>query len=115
MYYKFNGFTQRLIGSGASVACSPQGFKPTVSVESSLISATSTRPTLERTPPVQGFIRSKAPELQKLYQNDGLRVHLKRGLPDQLLYRIAMTLTIGGTISCLIAFYMMAKPERKKE
>ncbi|KAJ7341133.1 hypothetical protein JRQ81_004901 [Phrynocephalus forsythii] len=116
MYYKFNGFTQRLVGAGASAAYTPQGFKPALSVESSpLLFATPTRPTLETSPPVQGFIKRKVPELQKLYQNNGSPVNLKRSLPDQLLYRTTMALTIGGTIYCLIALYMMAKPESKSE
>ncbi|XP_060103462.1 cytochrome c oxidase subunit 7A-related protein, mitochondrial isoform X3 [Heteronotia binoei] len=45
---------------------------------------------------------------------DGLPVHLKRGVPDKLLYRTTMALTIGGTIYCLIALYMAAQPQRQK-
>uniref|UniRef100_A0A670I643 Cytochrome c oxidase subunit 7A2 like n=1 Tax=Podarcis muralis TaxID=64176 RepID=A0A670I643_PODMU len=41
-------------------------------------------------------------------------LHLKRGLPDQLLYRTTMALTIGGTIYCLVALYMAANPKKMK-
>ncbi|OCT77637.1 hypothetical protein XELAEV_18028729mg [Xenopus laevis] len=47
-------------------------------------------------------------------KSDGLPVHLKRGLPDRLLYRTTMALTLGGTIYCLIALYMAAQPKNKK-
>ena len=39
--------------------------------------------------------------------------HLKRGLPDQMLYRTTMALTLGGTIYCLIALYMASQPRNK--
>ncbi|KAM6208497.1 cytochrome c oxidase subunit 7A2-like, mitochondrial isoform 3-T3 [Sarcoramphus papa] len=71
MYYKFNGFTQRLVGAAASAAYNPQ-------------------------------------------QADGLPVHLKRGVPDKLLYRTTMALTIGGTIYCLVALYMASQPRNQK-
>uniref|UniRef100_A0A8B9QFJ7 Cytochrome c oxidase subunit 7A2 like n=1 Tax=Apteryx owenii TaxID=8824 RepID=A0A8B9QFJ7_APTOW len=66
MYYKFNSFTQRLVGAAASAAYNPQ-------------------------------------------KADGLPVHLKRGVPDKLLYRTTMALTIGGTIYCLVALYMASQ------
>ncbi|KAM7119665.1 cytochrome c oxidase subunit 7A2-like, mitochondrial isoform X2 [Mycteria americana] len=71
MYYKFNGFTQRLAGAAASDAYNPQ-------------------------------------------KADGLPVHLKRGVPDKLLYRTTMALTIGGTIYCLVALYMASQPRNQK-
>ncbi|XP_033916614.1 cytochrome c oxidase subunit 7A-related protein, mitochondrial isoform X2 [Melopsittacus undulatus] len=71
MYYRFHGFTQRLVGAAAAEAYSPQ--KP-----------------------------------------DGLPVHLKRGVPDRLLYRTTMALTIGGTIYCLVALYMASQPRTQK-
>ncbi|KAM6406877.1 cytochrome c oxidase subunit 7A-related protein, mitochondrial isoform X2 [Rissa tridactyla] len=45
---------------------------------------------------------------------DGLPVHLKRGVPDKLLYRTTMALTIGGTIYCLVALYMASQPRNQK-
>ncbi|XP_057254516.1 cytochrome c oxidase subunit 7A-related protein, mitochondrial isoform X2 [Pezoporus wallicus] len=71
MYYRFHGFTQRLVGAAAAEAYNPQ--KP-----------------------------------------DGLPVHLKRGVPDRLLYRTTMALTIGGTIYCLVALYMASQPRNQK-
>ncbi|XP_003224085.1 cytochrome c oxidase subunit 7A-related protein, mitochondrial [Anolis carolinensis] len=115
MYYRFNGFTQRLVGAGASAAYTPQGLKPVLSVESPpLIFGTPTKVASEAPPTVEFFWKNKVPELQKLFQKpDGVPVHLKRGLPDQLLYRTTMALTIGGTIYCLIALYMAAQPKRQ--
>ncbi|KAM6959083.1 cytochrome c oxidase subunit 7A1, mitochondrial [Aplochiton taeniatus] len=43
-------------------------------------------------------LKNKVPEAQKLFQEDnGLPVHVKGGTVDVLLYRLTMTLTIGGT------------------
>ncbi|XP_077193957.1 cytochrome c oxidase subunit 7A2-like, mitochondrial [Paroedura picta] len=116
MYYKFSNFTQRLVGVGADAAYIPQGLKPVVPVESPpLIFGTPTQLASD-TPSAVGFWgRNRVPELQKLFQKpDGLPVHLKRGVPDKLLYRTTMALTIGGTIYCLIALYMAAQPQRPK-
>ncbi|XP_066479824.1 cytochrome c oxidase subunit 7A-related protein, mitochondrial [Tiliqua scincoides] len=116
MYYKFSGFTQRLAGASASAAYNPQGLKPLVSMESpALIFGTPTKIASEAPAAVEYLGKNKVPELQKLFQKpDGLPVHLKRGLPDQLLYRTTMALTIGGAIYCLIALYMAAQPKRQK-
>lgn len=43
---------------------------------------------------------------------DGLPIHLKRGLSDKLLYRTTMALTIGGALYCLVALYMAAQPKK---
>ncbi|XP_060103460.1 cytochrome c oxidase subunit 7A-related protein, mitochondrial isoform X2 [Heteronotia binoei] len=116
MYYKFSSFTQRLVGAGASSAYIPQGLKPVVAVESApLVFATPTKLASDASPAVEYMGKNKVPELQKLFQKpDGLPVHLKRGVPDKLLYRTTMALTIGGTIYCLIALYMAAQPQRQK-
>ncbi|XP_033000755.1 cytochrome c oxidase subunit 7A-related protein, mitochondrial isoform X1 [Lacerta agilis] len=116
MYYKFSGFTQSLVGTGASAAYAPQGLKPVVSTESpTLIFATPTKIASEAPSTVEYLAKNRVPELQKFFQKpDGLPVHLKRGLPDQLLYRTTMALTIGGTIYCLIALYMAANPKKMK-
>jgi cytochrome c oxidase subunit 7a len=46
--------------------------------------------------------KNKVPELQKFFQKaDGMPIHLKGGLPDQMLYQTTMALTMGGTIYCL--------------
>uniref|UniRef100_A0A7N5JIV4 Uncharacterized protein n=1 Tax=Ailuropoda melanoleuca TaxID=9646 RepID=A0A7N5JIV4_AILME len=69
MYYKFSGFTQRLVGAGASAACSPQGFKPAVSVESpAVIFDTPIKVTPDTPNKVGGLVKSKVPELQRLFQ-----------------------------------------------
>ncbi|KAG2467110.1 COX7R oxidase, partial [Polypterus senegalus] len=58
---------------------------------------------------------NRVPDLQKLFQkSDGIPVHLKRGVPDKLLYRTTMALTIGGTIYCLVALYIASQPRNKK-
>ncbi|XP_037017983.2 cytochrome c oxidase subunit 7A-related protein, mitochondrial [Artibeus jamaicensis] len=114
MYYKFSGFTQKLVGAGASDAYNPQGLKPLVSTESPpIIFATPTKLTSDYTA-YDYAGKNKVPELQKFFQkSDGVPIHLKRGLPDQMLYRTTMALTLGGTIYCLIALYMASQPRNK--
>uniref|UniRef100_A0A8C3GUE1 Cytochrome c oxidase subunit 7A2-like, mitochondrial n=1 Tax=Corvus moneduloides TaxID=1196302 RepID=A0A8C3GUE1_CORMO len=103
MYYKFSGFAQRLVGATAAAAYTPQGLKPLVPTESpALIFGTSKPPS--DLPAAESFLgKNKVPDLQKVFQrSDGLPVHLKRGVPDKMLYRTTMALTIGGTIYCLL-------------
>ncbi|XP_025045872.1 cytochrome c oxidase subunit 7A2-like, mitochondrial isoform X2 [Pelodiscus sinensis] len=92
------------------------GLKPLVSTESpALIFGTPTKLASDSPAAVSYLGKNKVPDLQKLFQKaDGLPVHLKRGVPDQLLYRTTMALTIGGTIYCLIALYMASQPKSKK-
>ncbi|XP_021574646.1 cytochrome c oxidase subunit 7A-related protein, mitochondrial isoform X2 [Carlito syrichta] len=113
MYYKFSGFTQRLAGAWASDAYSPQGLKPVVSTEAPpIIFATPTKLASEST--VYDYAgKNKVPELQRFFQSDGVPIHLKRGLPDQMLYRTTMALTLGGTLYCLVALYMASQPRNK--
>uniref|UniRef100_A0A8D0LBL0 Cytochrome c oxidase subunit 7A2-like, mitochondrial n=1 Tax=Sphenodon punctatus TaxID=8508 RepID=A0A8D0LBL0_SPHPU len=107
MYYKFSGFTQRLVGVPASVAYTPQGLKPAVHTELPPLTFETKTASVESQPSPKVWIKNTVPELQKLFQKpDGVPVYLKRGLPDQLLYRTTMALTIGGTIYCLIALFM---------
>uniref|UniRef100_UPI00398E4EB6 cytochrome c oxidase subunit 7A-related protein, mitochondrial isoform X1 n=1 Tax=Pristiophorus japonicus TaxID=55135 RepID=UPI00398E4EB6 len=115
MFYKFNGFTQRLSGGAGSAAYCPQGLKPLVSSESpTMIFATPTKTVSELGEGVQFLGRNKVPDLQRLFQkSDGLPIHLKRGVPDRLLYRTTMALTIGGTIYCLIALFLAAQPKKQ--
>lgn len=116
MYYKFSGFSQKLVGAVASAAYVPQGLKPLASTESpTLIFGTPTKLASDSPAAVSYLGKNKVPDLQKLFQKaDGLPVHLKRGVPDQLLYRTTMALTIGGTIYCLVALYMASQPKSKK-
>lgn len=44
---------------------------------------------------------------------DGIPVHLKGGVPDRLLYRTTMALTVGGALYCLVALYIAAQPRNK--
>ncbi|KAM6221778.1 cytochrome c oxidase subunit 7A2-like, mitochondrial isoform 1-T1 [Rhynchocyon petersi] len=128
MYYKFSGFTQKLAGAWASDAYSPQGLKPVVSKEAPpIIFATPTKLTSDFTYDYSG--RNKVPELQRVFQSlflptilcsilsfqksDGVPIHLKRGLPDQMLYRTTLALTLGGTVYCLIALYKASQPRNK--
>ncbi|NXO06975.1 COX7R oxidase, partial [Oriolus oriolus] len=90
-----------------------QGLKPLVSTESPApIFGTSKPSDLSATESFLGT--NKVPDLQKVFQrSDGLPVHLKRGVPDKMLYRTTMALTIGGTIYCLIALYIASQPKNK--
>ncbi|NXU87242.1 COX7R oxidase, partial [Xiphorhynchus elegans] len=114
MYYKFSGFSQRLVGATAAAAYTPQGLKPIVSTESSA-PVFGTSKLASDLPATDSFLsNNKVPDLQKIFQKaDGLPVHLKRGVPDKLLYRTTMALTIGGTIYCLIALYMASQPRQQ--
>ncbi|AWP17921.1 Potassium voltage-gated channel subfamily G member 3 [Scophthalmus maximus] len=116
MYYKFSGITQKLTGSAPTAAYSPQGLRPCVPAESpTMIFATPTKLVSEAGATVEYMGASKINELQKLFQApDGVPVHLKRGLPDRLLYRTTMALTLGGTLYCLVALYMAAQPRNNK-
>lgn len=111
MYYKFSSFTQKLAGAWASEAYTPQGLKPVSTEAPPIIFATPTKLTSSVTA-YDYSGKNKVPELQKFFQKaDGF--HLKRGLPDQMLYRTTMALTLGGTIYCLIALYMASQPRNK--
>ncbi|XP_058429679.1 cytochrome c oxidase subunit 7A-related protein, mitochondrial-like [Marmota monax] len=115
MYYKFSGFTQKLTGAWALEAYSPQGLRPVVSTEAPpIIFATPTK--LTSSPTGYDYAKkNKVPELQKFFQkSDGVPIHLKLGLPDQMLYQTTMGLTVGGTIYCLIALYMASQPKKQR-
>ncbi|XP_077359742.1 cytochrome c oxidase subunit 7A2-like, mitochondrial [Festucalex cinctus] len=114
MYYKFSGITQKLAGSSSSTAYVPQGLKPAVPTESpSMTFAVPTKVVSDTPSRVEYMLPNRVPHFQKLFQKpDGVPVHLKRGLPDLLLYRTTMALTIGGTIYCLVALYMAAQPRK---
>ncbi|XP_049551966.1 cytochrome c oxidase subunit 7A-related protein, mitochondrial isoform X5 [Orcinus orca] len=90
------------------------GLRPVVSTEAPpIIFATPTK--LSSNSTAYDYAgKNKVPELQKFFQkSDGVPIHLKRGLPDQMLYRTTMALTVGGTIYCLIALYMASQPRNK--
>ncbi|XP_068161728.1 cytochrome c oxidase subunit 7A-related protein, mitochondrial [Antennarius striatus] len=113
MYYRFSGFTQKLTGSGLSAAYTPQGLRPSVPGEApSMIFGTPTKVLSEAT---TGYMESnRVPELQRLFQkSDGVPIHLKRGVPDRLLYRTTMALTVGGVVYCLVALYMASQPSNR--
>uniref|UniRef100_A0A8D2H1Y6 Cytochrome c oxidase subunit 7A2 like n=1 Tax=Urocitellus parryii TaxID=9999 RepID=A0A8D2H1Y6_UROPR len=79
-----------------------------------IIFATLTK--LTSSPTGYDYVRkNKVPELQKFFQkSDGVPIHLKQGLPDQMLYQTTMGLTVGGTIYCLIALYMASQPKKQR-
>ncbi|XP_069624692.1 cytochrome c oxidase subunit 7A-related protein, mitochondrial [Ranitomeya imitator] len=112
MYYKFNGFTQKLVGSVPAEAYSPQGLRPFTYPEAPApIFASPTKFPSEAGSEYRG--KNRVPELQKLFQKpDGIPVHLKRGFPDKLLYRTTMALTVGGAIYCVIAIYIASQPKK---
>ncbi|KAJ8418428.1 hypothetical protein AAFF_G00141370 [Aldrovandia affinis] len=114
MYYKLSGFTQRLTGSSPSTAYSPQGLKPAVPAEPpTMVFATPTRVASESGYVVEYIGVNKVQDVQRHFQAlDGVPVHLKRGVPDKLLYRSTMALTIGGALYCLMALYMAAQPRK---
>lgn len=114
IYYKFSGFTQKLAGAWASEAYSLQGLKLVVSTEAlAIIFVTPTKLTSSVTANDYAW-KNKVLELQKFFQKaDCVSTHLKQSLPDQILYRTTMTLTVGGTIYCLVALYMASQPTNK--
>ncbi|KAJ8359656.1 hypothetical protein SKAU_G00161810 [Synaphobranchus kaupii] len=114
MYYKLSGITQRLTGSAPSTAYIPQGLKPAPPAQpSTMIFATPTKVVSESGSVVEYMGANRVPDLQRLFQtSDGVPVHLKRGVPDKLLYRSTMALTIGGVAYCLMALYMAAQPRK---
>ncbi|XP_016124267.1 cytochrome c oxidase subunit 7A-related protein, mitochondrial [Sinocyclocheilus grahami] len=115
MYYKFSGFTQRLTGAVSSSAYSPQGLRSNVPSESpTIIFTTPTKLVSESSAAVEYMGGNKVPDLQRIFQaSDEIPVHLKRGVPDRLLYRTTMALTVGGALYCLVALYIAAQPKNK--
>ncbi|NXS29084.1 COX7R oxidase, partial [Pomatostomus ruficeps] len=91
-----------------------QGLKPLVPTESPapIFGTSKLASDLPATDSFLGI--NKVPDLQKIFQrSDGLPVHLKRGVPDKMLYRTTMALTIGGTIYCLVALYIASQPKNQ--
>lgn len=115
MYYKFSGITQKLAGSAPAASCTPQGLKAGLPAEApSLIFATPTKVVSEGGSVVEYMGTNRVPDFQRLYQtSDGVPIHLKRGVPDKLLYRTTMALTVGGVLYCLVALYIAAQPNKK--
>ncbi|XP_029978074.1 cytochrome c oxidase subunit 7A2-like, mitochondrial [Sphaeramia orbicularis] len=115
MYYKFSGFTQKLTGAAPATAYSPQGLRPGVPTESpTMIFATPTKIVSEGSAVAEFMGKNKVADLQKIFQTaDSIPVHLKGGIPDRLLYRTTMALTIGGAMYCLVALYIAAQPQNK--
>ncbi|XP_032625344.1 cytochrome c oxidase subunit 7A2-like, mitochondrial isoform X2 [Chelonoidis abingdonii] len=69
MYYKFSGFSQKLVGAVASAAYVPQGLKPLASTESpALIFGTPTKLASDSPAAVSYLGKNKVPDLQKLFQ-----------------------------------------------
>ncbi|XP_034563902.1 cytochrome c oxidase subunit 7A-related protein, mitochondrial [Notolabrus celidotus] len=114
MYYKFSGITQKLTGSAPTAAFSPQGLRSGVPAEApTMIFATPTKVVSEAGSAVEYLGANKVPDLQRIFQtSDGIPIHLKRGVPDRLLYRTTMALTVGGALYCLVALYIAAQPRK---
>ncbi|CAL8282731.1 unnamed protein product [Merluccius merluccius] len=115
MYYKLSCFTQKLTGSGLASVYSPQGLRPGVPGEApAMVFATPTKLVAEAGSALEYMGANRVPDLQRLFQiADGTPVHLKRGVPDRLLYRTTMALTVGGVLYCLVALYIAAHPSKK--
>ncbi|KAM9837512.1 cytochrome c oxidase subunit 7A2-like, mitochondrial [Aulostomus maculatus] len=115
MYYKFNGFTQKLTGSSPTTAYNPQGLRPTVPAEApAMVFATPTKVVSEARTTAEYLGANRVPDLQRFYQTiDSIPIHLRRGVPDKLLYRTTMALTVGGSLYCLVALYMSSHPGNK--
>ncbi|XP_047465842.1 cytochrome c oxidase subunit 7A-related protein, mitochondrial [Mugil cephalus] len=114
MYYKLSGFTQKLTGVSDTTAYRPQGLKPGVPAEPpAMVFAAPTKFASEAgTAEYMGV--NRVPDLQRIFQtSDSVPVHLKRGVPDKLLYRTTMALTLGGIAYCLVALYIAAQPNKK--
>ncbi|XP_056111580.1 cytochrome c oxidase subunit 7A-related protein, mitochondrial [Rhinichthys klamathensis goyatoka] len=114
MYYKFSGFTQRLTGALPTSAYNPQGLRSNIPSESpTIIFATPTKLVSESGAAVEYMGANKVQDLQRIFQaSDEIPVHLKRGVPDRLLYRTTMALTVGGALYCLVALYIAAQPKK---
>ncbi|CAI9161707.1 unnamed protein product [Rangifer tarandus platyrhynchus] len=57
---------------------------------------------------------NRVAEKQKLFQEDnGLPVHLKGGATDNILYRVTMTLCLGGTLYSLYCLGWASFPHKK--
>ncbi|XP_076616446.1 cytochrome c oxidase subunit 7A2-like, mitochondrial [Chaetodon auriga] len=115
MYYKFSGITQKLTGSAPTAAYNPQGLRPGVPAESpTMMFATPTKLASEAGSSVEYMGTNRVPDFQRVFQtSDGLPIHLKRGVPDRLLYRTTMALTVGGALYCLVALYIASQPSNK--
>ncbi|XP_005987851.1 cytochrome c oxidase subunit 7A2, mitochondrial [Latimeria chalumnae] len=60
-------------------------------------------------------LKNKVSENQKIFQEDnGLPVHLKGGVGDNLLYRFSMTITVFGTCYALFWLFKASMPKQKK-
>ncbi|KAF7470268.1 cytochrome c oxidase subunit 7A1, mitochondrial [Marmota monax] len=58
--------------------------------------------------------QNRVPEKQKLFQADNdLPVHLKGGGTDNILYRLTMTLTLGGSVYSLYCLGWASFPHKK--
>ncbi|KAM9018945.1 cytochrome c oxidase subunit 7A2, mitochondrial [Ara ararauna] len=58
---------------------------------------------------------NRVPEKQKLFQEDnGLPVHLKGGVMDNVLYKITMGLTVVGTIYVFYVLTVASMPKKQK-
>ncbi|XP_061763487.1 cytochrome c oxidase subunit 7A-related protein, mitochondrial [Nerophis ophidion] len=119
MSHKFSSsFTQKLVRSSAMTASTPKGLRPSVPTESPfMVFSTPTKVVSERGAMVEYLGANKVPGLQRIFQPlqtpDGRPVHMKRGVPEKLLYRTNMALTVGGVLCCLVALYMAAQPRNK--
>uniref|UniRef100_A0A9J8A3Q9 Cytochrome c oxidase subunit 7A2 like n=2 Tax=Cyprinus carpio TaxID=7962 RepID=A0A9J8A3Q9_CYPCA len=92
-----------------------QGLRSNIPSESpTIIFATPTKLVSESSAAVEYMGGNKVPDLQRIFQaSDEIPVHLKRGVPDRLLYRTTMALTVGGALYCLVALYIAAQPKNK--
>ncbi|XP_065537482.1 cytochrome c oxidase subunit 7A2, mitochondrial [Lathamus discolor] len=58
---------------------------------------------------------NRVPEKQKLFQEDnGLPVHLKGGIMDNVLYKITMGLTVVGTVYVFYVLAVASMPKKQK-
>uniref|UniRef100_A0A4W6F318 Uncharacterized protein n=1 Tax=Lates calcarifer TaxID=8187 RepID=A0A4W6F318_LATCA len=74
----------------------PRVFVPAYLLFPPIIFASPTKLVSETRSQVEYMGANRVQEMQKLFQADGVPVHLKRGLIDRLLYRTTMGLTVGG-------------------
>ncbi|ETE68707.1 Cytochrome c oxidase subunit 7A2, mitochondrial [Ophiophagus hannah] len=58
-------------------------------------------------------LASRIAEKQKHFQEDnGIPVHLKNGIPDSMLYRITMAVSVFGVGYALYYVYEIGKPKK---
>ncbi|KDR19493.1 cytochrome c oxidase subunit 7A1, mitochondrial-like [Zootermopsis nevadensis] len=119
MYYRFNSFTGRLIGSAhiqpyfpISVKLLNKNDPPKIVFQDASVkpvTQTSTRYSSTNKSDLYAALKKKQALFQK---NDGVPIHLKGGPVDKVLYGITLALCAVGTVLSLQTLFVMAYPKK---